>query len=79
MDISLIKLWEIVKDKEACPWGHRKSNTIEWLNNNLQEFGITEERRSRKNIRNNDKDFSTLIIDTQPQTRKLRKDKQDKH
>ena len=66
----------------ACcsPWGHRESGTTEWLNNNLQAFGITEEkRRSRKNIRNNDEDFSTLIIDTQAQTRKLRKYKQDKH
>ena len=36
MDMSLSKLWEIVKDREACPsleccspWGHRESDTTE--------------------------------------------------
>ena len=33
MDMSLSKLWEIVKDREALgcpsPWGHRESNTTE--------------------------------------------------
>ena len=27
MDMSLSKLWETVKDREACsPWGHRQSD-----------------------------------------------------
>ena len=33
VDMSLSKLWEIVKDREslACcsPWGHKESNTTE--------------------------------------------------
>ena len=29
MDMSLSKLWEMVKDREAsCPWGHKESDTI---------------------------------------------------
>ena len=37
MNVSLSKLWEMVKDREAwllCPWGHKESDTTEWLNNN---------------------------------------------
>ena len=38
MDMSLSKLQEIVKDREAwhaaAPWGGKESNTIEQLNRN---------------------------------------------
>ena len=39
MDMSLIKLWEIVKDREAwyaacSPWGRKKSDMNERLKNN---------------------------------------------
>ena len=34
IDVSLSKLWEMVKDSLACcsPWGHKKSDTTEQLN-----------------------------------------------
>ena len=37
MDMSLNKLWEMVKDREPwCvgPWGCKDGDTTEWLNNN---------------------------------------------
>ena len=39
MDMSLSKIWEMVKDREACvaccsPWGCRELDTTERLNNN---------------------------------------------
>ena len=38
MDMSLSKLQEMVKDKEACsPWGHRELDTTEKLNNKQQK------------------------------------------
>ena len=37
-DMSLSKLWEIVKDREAwaccSPWGHKESDTTEQVNSN---------------------------------------------
>ena len=27
-DLSLSKLWKIVKDREACPWGHRVGHAL---------------------------------------------------
>ena len=39
MDMSLSKLWEVVKDREAwyalCPWGCKELNTTLQLNNNF--------------------------------------------
>ena len=37
MDMSLSKLWETVKDREACPWGHKESDPTERLNNTLNK------------------------------------------
>ena len=37
IDVSLRKLWEMVKDQQdwhASPWGHKESDTTEWLNSN---------------------------------------------
>ena len=40
MDMNLSKLGEIVEDREEAwqccsPWGHKESDTTEWLNNNI--------------------------------------------
>ena len=39
VDMSLSKFQESVKDREAwpccSPWGHKESDTTEWLNNNI--------------------------------------------
>ena len=36
MDMDLSKLWEMVKNREAwSPWGHKESDTTEWLNNKM--------------------------------------------
>ena len=32
MDMSLSRLWKLVMDREASPWGHKESDTTEWLN-----------------------------------------------
>ena len=32
MDMSLSRLREMVKDREACPWGHKELDTTERLN-----------------------------------------------
>ena len=44
MDMNLNKLWELEKDSEgkeslACcsPWGHKETDTTEWLNKNNKE------------------------------------------
>ena len=36
VDMSLSKLWEIVKDRDAwhAPWSFKESDTTEWLDNN---------------------------------------------
>ena len=36
MDVSVSKLWEMVKGRACCgPWGHKESDTTEQLNNNI--------------------------------------------
>ena len=38
MDMSLSKLWETVKDREACsPWGDKQPDMTQRLNNNKME------------------------------------------
>ena len=34
MDMSSSMLWEMMKDREASPWGRNESDTAEQLNNN---------------------------------------------
>ena len=49
MDMSLSKLWEIVKDREAClacrsPWGCKESHTTERQNNkHIKQTAVAEE------------------------------------
>ena len=31
MDVSLSKLWELLMDEEACPWGRKESEITEQL------------------------------------------------
>ena len=39
MDMSLSKLWEVVKGSLVCcsPWGHKELDTTERLNKNSRE------------------------------------------
>ena len=41
MGMSLSKLWEMVKDREACysPWRRKESDATEQLNNNEKQGG----------------------------------------
>ena len=63
VDMSLSKFWEIVKDREAwcgstwgIPWGHKESDTTQWLNNNK-----ISGRESRKfHLRLHQKEQNTL-------------------
>ena len=46
MDVSLSKLWEMVKDRKAwhaacSPWGRKISDTTERLNNNPWKVAVT--------------------------------------
>ena len=49
MDMSLSKLWERVKDREAClacrsPWGCKELDTTEWQNNkHIKQTAVAEE------------------------------------
>ena len=44
MDVSLSKLWEMVKDRACCrPWGHKESDMTEQLNNNTACLEVTAE------------------------------------
>ena len=46
MDMSLSKLWEMVKEREAwcCgPWGHKESHTTGWLNQQIRWGWATHE------------------------------------
>ena len=46
MDMSLSKLWEMVMDSLVCcsPWGHKKADTTEQLNNNNHINRLKEEK-----------------------------------
>ena len=41
MDRNLSKLWEVLKDREACsPWDCKELNTTERLNNKLKNATV---------------------------------------
>ena len=50
MDMNLSKLWEIVKDREVSPRGHKEPDTTEQLNNNKEmvcRLPLEERRKQR--------------------------------
>ena len=60
-DMSLSKLWEIVKDRElACcsPWGCKELDTTYWLkNNNMQAVSLSSSGRIKMKV-----PFSFLLL-----------------
>ena len=53
VDMSLSQLWEIEKDRRlVCfsPWGHKKSDTTEWLNNMLLIFQCLNSKRKSASL-----------------------------
>ena len=50
MDMSLSKLQEVVKDREACcsPWGHKELDTTEWLNRTEYQWWTKKQKSSTK-------------------------------
>ena len=49
MDMSLSKLKNIVKDREACsPWGHRESDTTERLTLSLSFFQMGKKFKKKR-------------------------------
>ena len=53
MDMSLSQLWEIAKDRRlVCfsPWGHKESDTTEWLNNMPLIFQCLNSKRKSASL-----------------------------
>ena len=53
VDMSLSQLWEIEKDRRlVCfsPWGHKKSDTTEWLNNMPLIFQCLNSKRKSASL-----------------------------
>ena len=53
MDVSLSKLWDIVKDREAwhatvSPWGPKESDMTERFNNNSNKITLTTTKKPRE-------------------------------
>ena len=39
MDMNLCKFWEMLRVREACPWGHKVLGLTWWLNNRKRVSG----------------------------------------